>query len=136
MARGRKDIAEDGKRTRFSKDNQPKNAGRKPRLYTILKKDEPALTRSEYNRNCIAMLMADMEEFKAIAQDENAPMYIKIIANAIKEDLMTGQSKTLQQIIEANFGKAEQKISTEVSFSDFLKKASLAHGIKTEEDEQ
>lgn len=35
---GRKDIAKYGKRTQFSKDNQPLRNGRKPKLYTIAKK--------------------------------------------------------------------------------------------------
>lgn len=32
------DIVKLGKRTRFTSENQPKNSGRKPKLYTIAKK--------------------------------------------------------------------------------------------------
>ena len=33
-----KNIAKDGKKTRFTRENQPPNRGRKPKLYTIAKK--------------------------------------------------------------------------------------------------
>lgn len=33
------DIVKLGKRTRFTSENQPKNSGRKPKLYTIAKKE-------------------------------------------------------------------------------------------------
>ena len=33
-----KNIAKDGKKTRFTSENQPQSRGRKPKLYTIAKK--------------------------------------------------------------------------------------------------
>lgn len=35
---GKKDIYKYGKHTQFSSENQPKNSGRKPKLYTIARK--------------------------------------------------------------------------------------------------
>ena len=37
MARGNPNIVEVGKKYQFTSENQPKNKGRKPRLYTIAK---------------------------------------------------------------------------------------------------
>lgn len=34
-----KNIVEIGKKTQFTSTNQPKNSGRKPKLYTIAKKE-------------------------------------------------------------------------------------------------
>ena len=42
------DIVKLGKRTRFTSENQPKNSGRKPKLYTIAKKAYN-VSREEWN---------------------------------------------------------------------------------------
>lgn len=62
-----------GKKTQFTSTNQPKNSGRKPKLYTIAKKAYNA-SREEWNEIKIFLLQSTPSEIDRIINDENTPM--------------------------------------------------------------
>lgn len=77
------DIVKLGKRTRFTSENQPKNSGRKPKLYTTAKKAYN-VSREEWNEVKIFLLQSTPSEIDRIISDENTPMWVLILARGLK----------------------------------------------------
>ena len=85
---GNKDIGEYGKATRFTKDNQPHNRGRKPKLYKQLKKLIGQSVGHELEKedyfNVIRFLMErSPNELERLIKDENGqPIFDRIFGKA------------------------------------------------------
>ncbi len=72
-----------GKGNHFSSTNQPKDSGRKPKLYTIAKKVYNA-SRGEWNEVKIFLLQSTPSEIDRIISDENTPIWVLILARGLK----------------------------------------------------
>ena len=98
-----------GKGNRFSSTNQPKNRGRKPRLYTIAKK----VYRISYEEWCdVAMylMQCTKKEVESIANDENTPIWVANLCRSLHKDTGKGITTTLQDIMTRMWGRPGQNI--------------------------
>ena len=110
-----KNIVEDGKKTRFTKTNQPLNSGRKPKLYTIAKK-KYNISHEEYKDVIAYLMQCTKKEINSIAEDENTPIWIVNVCRALYKDSGRGEVKTLNDITERIFGKIST--TTEITGKD------------------
>ncbi len=98
-----------GKGNRFTSTNQPKNRGRKPRLYTIAKK----VYRISYEEWCdVAMylMQCTKKEVESIANDENTPIWVVNLCRSLHKDTGKGITTTLQDIMTRMWGRPGQNI--------------------------
>ena len=65
MARGNPNMGKEGIATRFSSTNQPKNKGRKPRLYTIAK-EVYKCSYEDYKEGVMYLLQCSLAELKSV----------------------------------------------------------------------
>ena len=123
---GNKDIGEYGKATRFTKDNQPHNRGRKPKLYKQLKKLIGQSVGHELEKedyfNVIRFLMeCSPNELERLIKDKNGqpnkdtPIWVLNIVSAINSDIRYGRTFTIEMIFDRIFGKATQPIEGDVN---------------------
>lgn len=115
-----KNIANDGKATRFSATNQPKNKGRKPSLYNQLKELAKAegnidLSKDDFSKLTALLLSKSLKELNAIQQDEETPIWIVNIVRAIVKDSNEGRISTLDTLLDRLFGKATQPTQQSVA---------------------
>ncbi len=100
-----KRIAEDGMKTRFTSENQPKNSGRKPKLYTIARKAYN-VSREEWNEVKLYLLQCTPQEIDKIIQGKDTPMWVVILCRGLKHDAAKGTITVLNDIEDRLFGKA------------------------------
>lgn len=113
-------IVEDGKATRFSATNQPKNKGRKPSLYAELKKlakfeGNIELNREDFRKITMLMLSKPISEIKALVSAEDTPTWVVSIGRAILKDAAGGRMSTLDSLLDRLFGKATQPTQQSVA---------------------
>lgn len=103
-----------GKGNRFSKDNQPANPGRKPRLYTLAK--QTANIGWDEFRDVMMMLMNSTKDgLKAIIDDKETPVWVCNVARAIWNDTNRGKLDALRELMDRTYGKVPQR--TDVSLT-------------------
>lgn len=98
-----------GKGNRFSSTNQPKNRGRKPKLYSVAKKVYH-ITNGEWCDVALYLMQCTKKEVEAIANDENTPMWVVNICRALHKDAGRGVTTTLQDIMSRLWGRPGQNI--------------------------
>ena len=96
-----------GKATRFSSTNQPKNNGRKKKIYTILKE-------KGYSKDDIAACFSELgfytlSETQELCMDETKPIIMQIIAKCFIKAYEDGDWSKCKDIIDQTLGKATQK---------------------------
>jgi hypothetical protein len=67
-----KNIAKDGKKTRFTSENQPQNRGRKPKLYTIAKKAYN-ISYDEWKEVVVHVMQCTKKEVEDIIEKDDTP---------------------------------------------------------------
>ena len=92
----------------FSSTNQPANAGRKKKIYTVLKE-------LGYGADDIRTAFGELafyteNELNEVIQDADKPMITKIIAKAFIEAYKKGDYYKVKEIIEQIIGKPQQKL--------------------------
>ena len=102
---GKKDIYKYGKNTQFSSENQPKNSGRKPKLYTIAKKVYN-VSREEWNDVKLFLLQCNQDEIDRIIKQKDTPMWVLILCRGLMHDAAKGTILVLNDIEDRLFGKA------------------------------
>lgn len=115
-----KNIAEDGKATRFSATNQPKKNGRKTSLYNQLKEMAKLegnidLSREDFTKITMLMLTKPLSELQSLAKSEDTPIWIVNIVRAIIKDASDGRISTLDSLLDRLFGKATQPTQQSVA---------------------
>jgi hypothetical protein len=100
-------IKKEGKK--FSNTYQPKHNGRKPKLYTQIKKDYN-MGLEEYKDILSCLLNRTTKELKQLEEDKTTPIWVIIICKAIEKDIEKGTIYSLQAIIDRLFGKAGQSV--------------------------
>lgn len=102
-------IAELGKKTRFTSENQPaKNGRKKSKLKGFIEKNDLASIDIEILLS--NLIDKDEEELKNISQDKNTPIIMKTFANAMLKDIQKGNTATLENMLDRWIGKATQKV--------------------------
>lgn len=93
---GKKDIYKYGKNTQFSSENQPKNSGRKPKLYTIAKKAY-GLSYEEYKEMRMYLMQLSKAELEELAKNDDTPMWVVILCRAYVKGAVKGDTRTLEE---------------------------------------
>lgn len=94
-----------GKGNRFSSTNQPKNRGRKPKLYTIANKTYN-VSREEWNKVKLHILQCTMSELDGIINDKDTPMWVLILCRGLKHNVAKGTVNVLNDMEDRIFGRA------------------------------
>lgn len=81
MARGNPNIRNEGKEHRFTSENQPKNKGNKPRLYSIAK-NVYKCSYEDYKEGVMFLMQCTLTELKAVTEKEDTPIWMRNIARA------------------------------------------------------
>jgi predicted ArsR family transcriptional regulator len=106
MPGGRGNIKpEDGKQ--FSSTRQPKNRGRKKKIYTILK--EKGYSGEDIKTAFGEMAWYTLKELKEVHADEKKPVIMRIVANQLFQALKKADWHKIKEILEHVIGKPTQK---------------------------
>lgn len=111
---GRKDIAKYGKRTQFSKDNQPLRNGRKPKLYTIAKKAYN-LSYEEFCSTLKYLYQCTKNELKEIVEAEDTPMWVLNVCRAIHKDTGNGVLYTFKELADRMYGTVKNNSAVDIT---------------------
>lgn len=104
---GRKDIHKDGKKTQFSSENQPRNPGRKKKIYTILK--EKGFSAEDIRTAFGEMAWYTLKELQQVHKDDKKPIIMRIVANQLFQALKKGEWAKIKEILEYVLGKPTQR---------------------------
>ena len=107
---GRKGIAKDGENTRFSRENQPDNPGRKPSIlkkyikrYNISKGDVESIIECilfDHTFGKIGEIRSDKERLNKL------PVFVGYFINALGKAADKGDLRWLENYLDRKFGKA------------------------------
>jgi hypothetical protein len=100
-------IAELGRKTRFSSTNQPKNNGRKPKLYTQLK-GVYKISQEEYRNVVLHLMQLSKAEVLNLAKAEDTPIWVVTICEAFLADIEKGTFYILSDLTDRVYGKPKQ----------------------------
>lgn len=107
------------KGSRFTSQNQPKNKGRKPSRFKeiINELDElgESLSLEDFNKVVKSILTLNKDKLVEIAQNNDTPIAIVIIASAIAGDIENKQLGNLDRLLDRVYGKATQKVESDVN---------------------
>lgn len=109
-----KNIGEAGKKTRFSKENQPANKGRKPRLYTQLK-DVYKISHEEYRDMLMYLMQLTKDEIVSLSKAEDTPIWVVNMCRAFLSDCQRGSFYLLSDVVDRMWGKAEAKTKMDIT---------------------
>lgn len=102
-------IIPEGKR--FSAENQPPNAGRRPNILTKVIKDN-GISRNDVNLVIKNVIMDHTKaEIDAICKDPKEPMLVRVIARAYLQDFKQGKIINLNLLLDRVYGQAEQTVN-------------------------
>lgn len=131
-------LLEDGKNTRFP-HNDPTKGGRKPSIYTQLKKltkkeFEVELTKEDYERTFAWVLEQTPNTLADLGKKEvrdNIPFFMLSLIKAITSDMDNGNINNLNSIMDRVFGKTVQKTeNVEINMSDKIDTSKLTEEQK------
>ena len=94
---------------RFSSTYQPKKNGRKPRLYTIARKSY-GIDVAEFRAVVLFLMQCTKKELEAVMDDDNTPVWVINIAQAIRKDMGIGRLSVLPELLDRVFGKPSQAV--------------------------
>ena len=97
-----------GKGNRFSKDNQPENAGRKKNRFKQIQNDFE-LSIDDMRQVIKDLLSMSPEEIKALKDNKEEPAYRLVIASAIFNCIKTGNWTQVNYMFDRLFGRATEK---------------------------
>lgn len=90
----------------FSSSNQPKNRGRKKKIYTILK--EKGYCSEDIKTAFGELAFYTISELKKVYDDESKPIIIRIISNQFFQALKKSDWTKIKEILEHVIGKPVQ----------------------------
>lgn len=92
----------------FSSENQPKNKGRKKKIYTVIK--ETGYSSDDIKTAFGELAFYSLSELKKIHDDESKPIITRIIANQFFMALKKSDWNKIKEILEHVIGKPNQKL--------------------------
>ena len=129
MARGNPNIRNEGKEHRFTSENQPKNKGNKPRLYSIAK-NVYKCSYEDYKEGVMYLMQCTLTELKAVIEKEDTPIWMRNIARALLKDSSTGDCKATEEIVSRLWGRPKATVEAEVKTEN---KTAISFGNMTPE---
>ena len=110
-----KNISKAGKATRFSKENQPANPGRRP---SVLAKyiRENRVSLADIQALISSLVGYNADEIKSILQDKSdkPPVGIILMLKALTADMDTGSIGNLVTLMDRAYGKPEKTVNHEI----------------------
>ena len=111
------EIPKPTKHPLFTKDNQPKNRGRKPSSVKKFIKD------NNLNSNDMCLMAKFMvplttQGLKDLMTDPKTPFFMKIFAKSMLEDLKKGNLENVVKIMDRAFGKTPNKVEVSGSMNN------------------
>lgn len=111
---------------RFSSENQPAHAGRKPSVYKYIKditgkKVAPEMSKEDYFKVIRFLMESTPETLEGLAKgtdgkpNKKTPIWVLNVISAINSDVRYGRTSTVELLFDRVFGKATQPIESEVS---------------------
>ncbi len=111
---GYKDLHKHGKK--FSKENQPKNNGRKPSIATQLLEQYKitnggkTLSKEDCYKIITTILQQNEEQIVAVVTNPETPIWIKAVGNAVLVDIKSGNMSTVDKLWTRIFGYPKQDV--------------------------
>ena len=94
---------------RFSANNQPKNNGRKKSRFKQIAESldivGEKLSKEDYSKIIACLLTLTAKELKDLAENEETPIAILVVASAISGDIENKQLSNVEKLIDRIFGK-------------------------------
>jgi len=112
MGVGNKNISKAGIKTQFSATNQPNGAGRKKKIYTVIK--EMGYSGEDIKTAFGELAFYNLKELDRVKNDEKKPIITRIIANQFGIALDKGDWNRIKEILEHVMGKPQQVIDHKV----------------------
>lgn len=94
-----KRIVEDGIKTRFTSNNQPKNSGRKPKLYNIATSGYK-VSKEEFADTANYVMQLPKEEAMKIAEKADTPMWVTLIIRSLYKSASKGDMRQLLDLVK------------------------------------
>lgn len=101
-------IGKEGKKTRFSSENQPANPGRKKKIYTILK--EQGYGADDIRAAFGELAFYTLDEIQEIRDDEEKPIIVRIVAGQFHTAYIKKDWTKIKDILEQVISKPTQKV--------------------------
>lgn len=132
-------IVEQGKATRFSATNRPKNPGRKPsKLKKFIKQNN--VSQSDVNAIFQHLIFgSSVEELKDLvspSKKDSQPVIVVLLVSAFLEDIKNGTLHEVNSVLDRLYGKATQQVEIGETHSEIPEdpddRKALAEQIKRE----
>lgn len=98
----------------FTSKNQPVSKGRKPSRFKVILESldviGESLSQEDYKRISAKLLTMTANELKEIAENEETPIAIVLIANAISGDLSNMRIDNMDRLLDRIFGKSTSNV--------------------------
>ncbi len=105
----RNDIAKDGEKTRFSKENQPANRGRKKNVFKHYQ-EKYDLSSQDVNNTIEFLLSQPLEKLQEIIKDPKKPAMVINFATAILTGIKKGDLSAIERMLDRKIGKPKEQI--------------------------
>ena len=105
-----------GLRPPFTKENQPKNRGRKPSSVRKYIKDNN-LSHADISAMAKFMLPLNQEQITTLLTDEKAPFMLRLFAKAVLSDMKKGYLDNILKIMDRAVGKPKEIVESTIDLT-------------------
>ena len=103
-------IAEAGKGTQFSKDNQPANSGRKKNVFKHLK-GLYEVSAEDVSSIIQYLLSLTLEELQAVIKDKETKAIVVVYASTVYNAIKKGETNQLEAMLNRSIGKPADNVN-------------------------
>lgn len=126
-----------GKGNRFSSENQPKNSGRKPKLYNIAASGYK-VSKEEFANTANYVMQLPKKEAMKLAEKADTPMWVVLIIRSLYKSASKGDMRQLLDLAKMlGFDSPTevkiQKEGEEMSREDILKELERLDNLRDDE---
>lgn len=126
-----------GKGNRFSSTNQPKNSGRKPKLYKIAASGYK-VSKEEFSETANYVMQLPKEEAMKLADKADTPMWVVLVIRSLYKSASKGDMRQLLDLakmmgFDAPTELKIKKESDEMSRDDIIKELERLDNLRKKE---
>jgi len=103
-------IAEAGKNTQFSSENQPENKGRKKNVFKHLK-GLYEVSAEDVSSIVQYLLSLTLEELQEIIKDKQTKTLVVVYASAVYNSIKSGKTDQLETMLNRSIGKPADNVN-------------------------
>lgn len=122
---------------RFTSENQPKGAGRKPSIFKFIKKQTgttvaPEMSKEDYIKVIRFLMERSASELEPLVKgadgkvNSNTPIWVVNVISAIHSDIRYGRTSTVEMLFDRVFGKSTQSIEADVEVTNTVDLSALS----------